>query len=217
MLGIVTLLLVALAACEALEWPFLRSPLEHTLASALGRPVTLAAPRRAVAGSVRARRRDRRRRPGENDGHEDGGNGHGGNAGTRAAAARGGAPAHLLRASEASSVVPQATLWHLRGRKAGQPVYIESLDVAKIDPAPAPQRARPHQLGLRRPGVVAGGRGRKRSGCRARARSCRRNSSPSTAPPMAPAWPVFGAARAGRHPLRRRAARRRRAGPRQHR
>ncbi|MFO1288968.1 MAG: hypothetical protein U1F49_22090, partial [Rubrivivax sp.] len=135
-LGIVTLLLVALAACEALEWPFLRSPLEHTLAKALGRPVTLAEPFGVrLLGPVRVHAGEIviGAAPGENDGHEDGGNGHGGNAGTRAAAARGGAPAHLLRASEASLVVPQATLWHLRGRKAGQPVYIESLDVAKID------------------------------------------------------------------------------------
>ncbi|MBL8286486.1 MAG: hypothetical protein JNL85_00745 [Rubrivivax sp.] len=193
-LGGVALLLAVVATCEVLEWPFLRSPLEHALAGALGRPVTLSGPFGVrLLGPVRVHAGEIvvGAAPSGNAANDPGSSRNAAEAGHAAAGRE--APVHLLRASDARLVVAPSTLWQLRSRKPGEPLYIESLDVAKIDLHLRRNAQGQTNWAIGPPAAAASERGAARAREAAASELIAEQRSSTAA--AAPAWPVFGTLR----------------------
>jgi AsmA family protein len=106
------LLLGALAVGEALEWPFLRTPLQDALSRSLQRPVTLQAPFGVrLLGSLRLRSALLVIGPAE------------------------GVPPQpdLVRATDIQLTVPYSTLWQAARGQGDRPPIIDTLTVAQLD------------------------------------------------------------------------------------
>ena len=117
--GLLILLLIGLAVCEAMEWPFLRHPLESRLSQALARPVRLGEPfGLRLLGSVRA--------------HAGSMTIGAGPAGSPALQDEQGKPRDFMHAGSIKLALGYATLYQ-QWKGDGRPLHLSLLDVDGLD------------------------------------------------------------------------------------
>jgi uncharacterized protein involved in outer membrane biogenesis len=119
LLAFLVLVAIGLAACEAVEWPFLRHPLEEKLSQILARPVSFGEPFGVrLLGSVRAHAGSMTIGPAP--------------AGGPALVDEQGRPRDFLRAGAAKLALGYGTLYH-QWKGDGGPLHVKLLDVDGLE------------------------------------------------------------------------------------